>query len=168
MDEKLLIAFIAVTAAAVVLQTMILAGMYASTRKMGKRMDALSTRMNDQVLPLVEKVRGMVDESAPKVQIVVHNLAETSTLVRTQARQIDEALTEIVGIARKQAGNAGLLAQRTIQRLDATAETVQHTVTSPMRHLTALVEGVAVGVGELVSGRKGRRTKTEPPDDMFV
>jgi methyl-accepting chemotaxis protein len=168
-EQSLLIAFIAVTSVAVVLQTLILAGMFFSTRKMGQRIEALSTKVEEQVLPLVEKVRGIVDESAPQIQTVITNLTETSNLVRAQAGQIDEAVSEIVSIARTQAGNAGELAERTMQRMDHAAEAVQHTVTSPMRHLSALMEGVMAGFGEFVGGRKVRRTtKAVPSDEMFI
>jgi outer membrane murein-binding lipoprotein Lpp len=167
-ETTLLIAFIAVTAVAVVLQMLILAGMYSTTRKASRRIDALSIRVNEQVLPLVEKVRAIVDTSAPQIQTVIANLTETSTLVRQQAGQIDEAITEIVGIARTQAGNAGELAARTMRRVDRTAETLQHTVATPMRQFSALLEGVAAGFGELTAGRKSRRSKAEPTDEMFI
>ena len=167
-EQSLLIAFVAVTSVAVVLQTLILAGMFVSTRKMSQRMEALSTKMEEQVLPLVEKVRVVVDESAPQIQTVISNLAQTSELVRTQAGQINEAVTEIVGIARTQAGNAGILAERTMQRVDYAAEVVQHTVTSPVRHVSALLEGVMAGLGEFVGGRKVRRAKAVPSDEMFI
>jgi methyl-accepting chemotaxis protein len=167
-ETNILIAFVAVTAIAVVLQMFILLGMYLSTRKVSRRIDALSVRVNEQVLPLIEKVRVIVDESAPGIQEVVTNLTETSALVRQQAGQIDEAITEIVGVARTQAGNAGVLAARTMQRVDRTAEALQHTVSAPMRHLSALVEGVVAGFGELAAGRKVRHSKAEPSDNMFI
>ncbi len=167
-ETTLLTAFIGVTAVAVVLQMLILAGMYFATRKTSKRIEALTTRVNEQVLPLVEKVRVIVDESTPGIQTVIANLTETSTLVRKQAAQIDEAVTEIVGIARTQANNAGALAQRTLQRVERTTEAVQHSVSAPMRHLSALMEGVVAGFGELAAGRKVRRGKVEPTDDMFI
>lgn len=166
--NTLLIAFIAVTSVAVVLQTLILAGMYVSTRKMGQRMEALSTRVEDQVLPLVEKVRVMVNENAPMIQTTITNLTETSNLVRSQAGRIDEAVTEIVTIARTQAGRADLLATRTMQRVDITAEALQHTALTPLRHLSAVMSGVGAGLGELVGGRKVRRARTVPNDEMFI
>jgi methyl-accepting chemotaxis protein len=166
--DQLLIAFIAVTSIAVVLQTLILAGMYFSTRKMSQRMETLSTKVEQQVLPLVEIVRGLVEENAPKIQTVVTNLTETSTLVREQAGHIDEAMTEIVDIARTQANRAGILATRTMERVDITAEAVQHTVTSPMRHLSALMDGVMAGFGEFMAGRKVRKSKAVPSDEMFI
>jgi len=167
-ETTLIIAFIAVTAVAVVLQTLILAGIYASTRMVGKHVDALTTRMNEQVLPLVEKALGRVEESAPKVQTVISNLAETSDLVRSQAGKIDEAMTEFVGIVRTQAGNVDVLATRTLQRADVTVEALQHVVMSPLRQANALVEGVAAGLGSFVGGRKARRAKPVSTDEMFI
>ncbi len=169
MDQHtLLIAFIAVTSAAVVLQTLILAGMYASSRKMGKRVEALSAKVEDQVLPLVEKVRGIVDEAAPSIRTVVANLTETSNLVRSQAGQFDEALTEIVTGARVQASRAGLVASRTLERVDMTAAVLQNTVLTPLRAVSALAEGLMAGFGEFMGGRKVRNSKAVPSDEMFI
>ena len=168
-ETTLLIAFIAVTSVAVVLQTLILAGMYLSMRKMMGRMGALQLLVNDQVLPLVEKLRELVDESAPKIQAVVTNVAETSELVRSQAGKIDEAVTEIVGMARSQVGRANVLATRTLERVDLTAAVLQQTVTSPLRHLSGLLEGVLAGVGRFAGVRRERRqAKTVPNEDMFI
>lgn len=186
MNETTLIAFVAVTSVAVVLQTLILAGMYFAVRRMSQRTEALSIRFEEQALPLIEKVRGIVDEnapniqtaitkvreivdeSAPKVQTVMTNLAETSALVRSQAGQIDEAITEVVGIARSQVEHADELATRTMQRVEYTAEKLQHTVNAPVRQLSALVEGVTTGFSALLSGRKAQRTKPAPSDEMFI
>jgi len=167
-ETTLLIAFIGVTSVAVVLQTVILAGMYRTTRKVGERIDALSIQVNDHVLPLVEKVRNIVDESAPAIQTAVTNLTETSTIVREHAGKITESITEIVDMARSRAGQADVLADRTMQRVDLTAAAVQHAVLSPVRRLSALLEGVTVGVGEYVGGRKVRHSKAAPTDEMFI
>lgn len=167
-ETTILIAFVAVTSVAVVLQTLILAGMFFSMRKVTARMETLSSKVEYDVIPLVSRVRGMLDESGPKIETVITNLTETSNLIRSQAGQINEAVTEIVGIARTQAGNAGVLAERTMQRVDHTAETLQHTVTSPMRHISALMEGVLAGFGEYIGGRKVRRSKAVPSDEMFI
>jgi hypothetical protein len=170
-ETSLLIAFIGVTSVAVVLQTVILAGMYFATRKTGERINALTIKVNEQVLPLVEKVRGIVDESAPAIQTAVTNLAETSTLVRERAGKITENITEIVDIARSRAGQANVLAERTMQRVDLTAAALQHAVLSPVRRLSALLEGVTAGVGEYVGARKVRQNKagpTAPTDEMFI
>ena len=166
--DQTLIAFVAVTSIAVVLQTLILAGMYFSTRKMSKRMEALSTRMEEQVLPLVEKVRVIVDENAPMIRTAVANVTETSGLVRSQIGRIDETVTEVVGIVRAQAGRADELATRTMQRIDITAGVLQHSVSAPGRHFSALMDGVMAGFQQLTAGRRASRAKATSNDEMFI
>jgi uncharacterized protein YneF (UPF0154 family) len=168
-ETTLLIAFIAVTAVAVVLQTMILGGMFVAMRKMIERTEALQVRINEQAVPLLEKIRGLVDESTPKIQTVIANVAETSDLVKSQAVKIDGAVTEFVGIARSQAEKANGLAGRTLERVDHTAAAIQNAVTTPVRHLSGLVEGVLAGLGQLAGVRREkRRTKAVPDDNMFI
>jgi uncharacterized protein YneF (UPF0154 family) len=169
MNETLLTAFVAVTAVAVVLQMLILAGMYFAMRKMMERTEALQLKINEQALPLLEKVRGLVDESTPKIQTVIANVAETSEMVRSQAGKIDGLVTEFVGFAHNQAERANGLANRTLERVDHTAAAMQSAVTTPVRHLSGLVEGLLVGIGQLVGGRQERqRAKAVPKDDMFI
>lgn len=176
MNETLLLAFLGVTSVAVVLQMLMLAGMYSSSRKVGQRIEELSTQVEErvlplieQVLPLVEKARDVLNESAPAIQSALTNLTETSTLVREQAGKINESLDEIVGMARSRAGQANFLVERTMQRVDLTAAALQHAVLSPTRRLSALVEGVAAGVGEYVGKRKVRPNKpTSSDDEMFI
>jgi hypothetical protein len=168
-ETTLLIAFIAVTAVAVVLQTLILAGMFVAVLKMMERAEAVQKRVNEQLLPLLEKVRGLVDENTPKIQTVITNVTETSELVKAQAVKIDGAVTEIVGLARSQAERANGLANRTMERVDHTAATVQNAVATPVRHLSGLVDGVLAGITQFIGGRRERsRTKAVPDNDIFI
>jgi ABC-type transporter Mla subunit MlaD len=126
-------------------------------------------RVNEQLLPLLEKVRGLVDENTPKIQTVITNVAETSDLVKSQAVKIDGAVTEIMGLARSQAERANGLASRTMERVDRTAATVQNAVTTPVRHLSGLADGVLAGITQFIGMRRGRsRSKAVPDDDIFI
>ncbi|PSH05302.1 MAG: hypothetical protein CXZ00_03915 [Acidobacteria bacterium] len=167
-QTTLLIIFVAITAVAVVLQMLILAGMYFIASKLSKRMEELSTRVEEQALPLVRKVRGIVDESTPLIQKVVMNVTETSSIVRTQAENISEVVSEIADRTRSQAERADKLVTRTMQRVDIAAEAVQHSVTSPLRRVSAVMEGIRTGVGEYMAGRGSRGTKNAPNEQMFI
>jgi len=168
-QSTLLTVFIAVTAVAVVLQTLILAGVSIAVLKMAKRMQALQSRVNDQVLPMMEKARTLVDESVPKLQTVVTNLTESSGVIRAQVEKIDGVVTQIVENVRTQASRIDVLTTRTLERVDSTAATVQNTVTNPIRRLGGVVEGVIAGIGSLAGKRKETRTgKAVPNEDMFI
>ena len=174
--ETLLIVFIAVTAVAVVLQTLILAGVGITVLRLGKRMQALQAKINDQVLPISEKVRALVDQSIPKLETVVNNVTESSAVVRSQVEKIDGTVTQIVETVRKQAERIDVMTTRTLERVDSTAATVQNTVTTPIRRIGGVLEGVIAGVGSFARRKETRRAKagvpTEdqavPNQDMFI
>jgi outer membrane murein-binding lipoprotein Lpp len=168
-QTDMLTAFVAVTALAVILQMLILAGLYFSMRKTGERVTAMQAKLNEQLLPLLAKLRVIVDESAPKLQTTLENVAQTTTIVRAQAEKIDHAVTGAVQVASDQVHAAGELAARTMERVDDTAHAVQHAVIAPVRKLSALLGAVAVGFGDFSGRRKVDRTKSAvPKDQMFV
>ena len=167
-ESTVLTIFVAVTAVAVVLQMLILFGMYLTTRKLSERVTQLSYKVETEVLPLTAKVRALVDESGPKIQSVLSDVAETSSLVRAKAVELDATMGEVLTVVRTQAANAGVLAERTIARVDSVAAGVQHAVSSPVRHFHAIIEGIAAGFGEFVGARKTQRPRPVPKDEMFI
>ncbi|MDR3763725.1 MAG: hypothetical protein P4M01_06475 [Acidobacteriota bacterium] len=167
-ETTVLTIFVAVTAVAVVLQMLILAGMYFSTRKLNARVTELSYKVENEILPLAAKVRTLVEEGGPKIQSLLTDVAETSALVRAKAVEVDATLSEVLTVVRTQANNAGVLAERTISRLDNAAASVQHAVTSPVRHFQALIEGVTAGLGQFLGARKTQRPRPVPKDEMFI
>ena len=75
MDEKLTI-FIAVTSAAVVLQMLILAGMYFAIRKLATKLTTVTEEVKTQAMPLLEDgkqlqatIKQIVETSAPKAGV---------------------------------------------------------------------------------------------------
>src|ERR1019366_4379131 len=75
MDEKLTI-FIAVTSAAVVLQMLMLLGMYLTLRTLSAHINSLADEVKSQVFPLLESGTHLLDDiiletSSPKVGLVL-------------------------------------------------------------------------------------------------
>jgi hypothetical protein len=71
--------FIAVTAAAVVIQAGILVALYLAVRQTSARMEALATEVTTKVLPTAEIVHSMLVEYRPLLQNLVANLSESSS-----------------------------------------------------------------------------------------
>ncbi|HSY65138.1 MAG TPA: hypothetical protein VK829_11095, partial [Terriglobales bacterium] len=63
--------FIAVTAAAVVIQAGILVALYLAVRQTSARMEALATEVTTKVLPTAEIVHSMLVEYRPLLQNLV-------------------------------------------------------------------------------------------------
>lgn len=166
--NNLLIVFIVVTAFAVLLQAGILAGMYFALRKTSAKVESLADEVKNKVLPTAELAHSMMSDLRPKIETVVDNVSVSTTVLRGQMERIDATLTDIVDRTRLQVIRADEFVNSTMDKLEETREAVQHTVVSPIRHLTGLMHGVGAGLEMLFSRRRGRNSGAVAQDEMFI
>lgn len=166
--ENLLTISIAVTTAAVVIQACILIAMYLAVRKSTERMEALATEVKTKVLPAAETAQSMLQELRPKIEIVVNNMSETTTVVRAQLQRLDATVQDVMDRTRLQVIRADELVSRTLDRVEETTEMVHKTVVSPVRQFSGLIHGVTAGVEFFFNGRRRHRRETVPQDEMFI
>jgi len=166
--QTYLTVFIAVTAAAVLLQAGILAGMYFAMRKTSAKVEALADEVKNKVLPTAELAHSMITELRPKIETVMDNVSVSTTVLRTQLERIDATLTDIVDRTRLQVIRADEFVTGTMDKLEETREVVQRTVVSPVRYLSGLAHGVSVGVESFFGRRRGRNSVGVPQDEMFI
>lgn len=171
--ENLLPLFIAVTAAAVVLQAGILVGMYVAMRKSSARMEALAEEVKSKALPTLDSTQAMISELRPQLATIAENLAEVTTTVRYQVQRVDATVNDIIDRSRLQVIRTDELLTRTLDRVEETTEVVQKTVVSPVRQFAGLIQGVTAGIEFLFASRRrnggsreGRRAV--PQDEMFI
>jgi len=172
MDKMTL--FVAFTGAAVLLQALVLLAMYLAMRKSSERMQALADDVKNKVMPTVAEAQQMLTLLRPKVEVIVDNLEETTTVMRSEIRRIDAAVNDAVDRARLQVIRADELLSRTLDRVEQTSDMVHKTVVSPMRQLSGLMQGITVGL-EFLFGGRGRRNgggreqrQPVPQDEMFI
>ncbi len=170
MNDNYLIAFVAVTGGAVVLQALILIALYLTVRKSSEKMEALAGEISSKALPTMETMQSLLVELRPKIETLTTNVSESSTLVRNQLQRIDASLTDFVDRTRLQVIRADELITRTLDKVEETSESVQKTVMSPLRHVNGLVNAISTGV-EVFMGQKRRHPKNGagvPQDEMFI
>jgi hypothetical protein len=173
--ENLTMVFIAVTAAAVVLQAFILAFMYLAMRKSTARMEAVALEVKTKALPTLETAQALLTEMRPKLSVIADNLMETTISVRSQVERMDATVSDAVDRARLQVIRADELLSRTLDRVEETSEMVHKTVISPVRQFSGLLQGVTAGVEFLLGGRgrrnggsRGESRRPVPQDEMFI
>jgi hypothetical protein len=170
MDDNFLKLFIAVTTFAVVVQAGIMIGLYFAIRKSTAKMEALANEVTGKALPMIETVQSMLVELRPKIETLATNASETSNLVRNQVARIDATLTDALDRTRLQVIRADELLNRTLDKVEDTAENVHKTVMSPLRHVNGLMAAISTGV-EVFMGQKRRHPKNGagvPQDEMFI
>jgi len=173
MDTQLTI-FIAITAAAVLLQACVLAAMFFTMRKSALRMEALATEVKTKVLPTVEQVQILLTDIRPKLLVITENLSEASSTVRAQVQRADATVNDVIDRSRLQIIRADELLTRTMDRVEQTSDMVHKTVISPVRQVSGIMQGLTVGLEFLLRhrGRKNGGSREErrpvPQDEMFI
>jgi methyl-accepting chemotaxis protein len=161
--------FVGVTAAAVVLQAGILVGLFLAVRKTSARVEALAAAVTTKVLPTVEIANSMLLDLRPKIETMVENVTESSTMVREQIERIDATVSDVIDRTRLQVIRADELVNGTMDRLEQTRDVVHKTVISPIRQVSGLIQGVTAGLEFLVGSRRRHRDEVNvPQDEMFI
>ena len=173
MDDKLTI-FIAVTAAAVVLQVFILLALYLAVRKLSARLESVVDETQSRVFPLLENAKSMQQDvkafleiSRPKIDVILDNAAHVTTTARADVERVQATVNDLLDRLRLQVIRADEMVTRTMDRVEETSERVQHAVTAPVRQVSGIVQGISVGVGTFFSYQK-RRRNGGPSDEMFI
>ena len=161
--------FIAVTAAAVVIQAGILVAMYLAVRQSSARMEALANEVRNKVLPTAELAQSMLSEARPKLETLITNLSDSSSIVRGQLERLDATVNDVIDRTRLQVIRADELVGRTLDRVEQTTDLVHKTVVSPVRQASGLFQGVIAGVEFFFSGKNRQRGRAPvAQDEMFI
>jgi len=168
MDNTVMTAFVVVTAVAVVLQMLILAGMFLAMRKTSAKVESLAEEVKTKVLPTAELAHSMITDLRPKLTTVVDNVSVSTTMLRNQMERMDATLTDIIDRTRLQVIRADEFVNSTMDKLEETREAVQRTVVSPVRHISGLMHGVTAGIEAFFSRKRDREQVNVPQDEMFI
>ncbi len=167
-NSNFLIFFVALTAIAFLIQAGMLVGMYLAMRKTGARMEALADEVKTKLLPTAETAQAMMIDLRPKIENILTNASDSSSLVRAQMQRMDAVLNDILDRTRLQVIRADELLTRTIDRVENTTEIVHKTVVSPVRQISGLVQGVTTGLEFLIGGKRNRDGSRVAQDEMFI
>ena len=161
--------WVAVTSFAVILQAGVLLAMYLAMRKTSARVESLSDELKNKILPTVDLVHNTVAELKPRIETIVLNVSESSTLMRAQLERLDATVSDVVDRTRLQVIRADELINRTMDKVEDATEAVHKTVVSPVRQLSGLISGVTAALEFLRHGRNGKRDGVSvPQDEMFI
>jgi len=172
MDPVLKI-FIYATAVAVILQMFILLGLAISVGKTSRKVEKLASEVHGRALPILSSAETIINESRGKIDIVMNNLVSTTGTLKTQMDRLDATVNDIVDRTRLQVIRADDIVTRTLDRVEETSELVQHTVVSPVRQISGIVQGLSVGIAAFLnqtrnSRRRNSNTRVTQDEELFI
>ena len=174
MNETLLTVFVVATCVAVIVQMFILLGMFLTMKKSSERMEGIAKRVEEKTLPVLETTRVILEDTAPKLKEITTNLVDVSGTIKDQVSRMDATFNDTLDRTRLQVIRVDELVSRTIDKVEETTEMVQHTVLTPLKQLTGVIQGLSVGVGAFLARRRKAAMESaaasgrEDDEEMFI
>jgi uncharacterized protein YoxC len=118
---------------------------------------------------MLESAHSLVIELRPKIDQIVENVSQSTTLVRAQMHRLDATLNDALDRTRLQVIRADELVSRTLDKVEETTEAVHRTVVSPIRRASGLYHGLTAGLEYFLGRRRrGRESVGVPQDELFI
>jgi hypothetical protein len=169
MDPQLMTLFIAVTSIAVVIQAGILVALFVSMRKTSARMMVMAEQVQSRAVPALESAQAILADTGPKLQTITANLVDLTGTLKSQVERADLTVADMLDRTRLQIIRADELVSRAMDRVEETTEMVQHSVISPVRQISAIIQGVTAGVGAFFGKRmRPDQEGAEQDEELFI
>lgn len=161
--------FVVIGAVAVVLQTAIFFAFYLLSRRIAASLIQISTGVEERLLPLLNRIHSLVQESSVDIHDIVHETAEVTRTVRTNSLRLDRLLEEASDRLRLQIIRADRMLTGALETIEETGDELRKSLVEPVRTATALVRGVKAGV-EFFRGRSRipERRREAEDEGLFV
>ena len=156
---------------AIVIQVGLLVAVLAAVKRSAARMESLADEIQRRAIPTLDAAQQLITTTRPKIEEIINNAAESTATMKAQIERLDDTITDIVDRTRLHVIRADNIVGRTMDRVEETTDLVHHSVISPIRHISGIVQGLTAGLSALVghSGRKpSRGAGNTQHDEMFI
>jgi hypothetical protein len=171
MNSTALTVFIAVTSVAVVLQMLILLGLYLTVRRSSAQMESIALDFQRRVVPIVENTRDVLADATPKLKEITSNLTDVSSTLKQQAASLGDAAVEMAVRAKNKVAQADDMITHTLERVERTTGAVQNSVLLPVRRVNGILQGISVGIGAFLNQKRevrNERQRSSSDEEMFI
>ncbi len=154
------VVFTVVTALGVLLQALVLLGMYFAIRKTTKEFRQTTDEFKTHLIPAITAARRLIEDISPKLKIASSNLVEVSHTLRHQATRVSSTMDNVVDKTNVQAARVDEVLKSVVDSVEHAAGVVQHAAAVPIREVSGIMAGLKAGFDVL----RGKEKKpSEPP-----
>lgn len=133
------------------------------------------TDMSDRVEPIIDTVKTVAIENAPKVSAITSNAVtisenakDISGVARDQAHRFAEVGRDLADRTKAQIARVDSVVDDTVEQVHHAGAAVKSAVNKPVREAAAVLAGVKAAVGSLVEGRRPTVDHLTQDEEMFI
>jgi len=160
--------FVIVAAVAIVLQATILVAMFFQMRRTMERMERFTSDLESRLSPILARVQILLEDTQPKISEMVADAAHVVYLARAQAQKVDRVFTEASDRLRGQLVRADRILTGALETVEDAGSKFSHNVWKPMQRVSAIVQGIKVGIDLLRSRRRRPEEPLEQEEELFI
>ena len=166
--ETWIAVFVCVAAAAIVLQAAILVAMFFQMRRITERMERFTADLESRLSPILNRVHILLEDTQPKISEMVADAAHVVYLARAQAQKVDRVFTEAADRLRGQLVRADHILTGALEAVEDAGTKFTHSVWRPVQKMSALMQGIKVGIDLLRSRRRRPEEPLEQEEELFI
>lgn len=161
--------FVIVAAVAIVLQMLILAGMYLQIKQLSERMNRVATDLQGKMEPILTRLNLLLEDMHPRLSSATADAAEIAHIARIQAERLDRIFAEGMDRLRLQVIRADQMITGTLEQIEDTGAEMKRTLLGPVRQVSALLKGISAGIDFLRTQKRApERVREHQDEELFI
>jgi methyl-accepting chemotaxis protein len=162
--------FIVVASVAIVVQAAMLTAMFLQIKRLSERLERFTGDLESRLSPILSRVQIFLEDTQPKISEMVADAAHVVYLARAQAQKVDRVFTEASDRLRGQLVRADRILTGAMEAMEDAGSKFTHSVWRPVQKVSALMQGIKVGIDLLRSRRANRRPEEplEQEEELFI
>src|ERR1700722_10791378 len=154
--ETWVVISVVIAAIAIVFQACMLTAMFLQMKRTMERVERLTDNLETRVGPILTRVQIFLEDTQPKISEMVADAAHVVYLARAQAQKVDRVFTEASDRLRGQLVRADRILTGALEAMEDAGSKFSHNVWRPVQKVSALMQGIKVGI-DLLRARRGNR-----------
>ena len=162
--------FVVVAAVAIVIQTAMITALFLQMKRLAERLERFTGDLETRLTPILSRVQFFLEDTQPKISEMIADASHVVYLARAQAQKVDRVFTEASDRLRGQLVRADRILTGALEAVEDAGSKFSHNVWRPMHKVSALVQGIKVGI-DLLRSRRGNRRPEEPleqEEELFI
>jgi hypothetical protein len=162
--------FVVVASVAIVVQAVMLTALFLQMKRLSERLERFTGDLETRLTPILSRVQIFLEDTQPRISEMVADAAHVVYLARAQAQKVDRVFTEASDRLRGQLIRADRILTGALEAVEDAGSKFTHSVWRPVQKVSALMQGIKVGI-DLLRARRGRRKPEEPleqEEELFI
>ncbi len=156
--------FVAVSAAALVIQMFLLYGIFKTT----KVLQTQAASLMPQVKSILAKAETTIDDSRKNIVDITTKANEMMDMGKAQLVKLDSVITDASSRAKVQLERAEMVVDDTVSRVHESVTAVHAGIVRPVREIQGIAMGVRAAVEHFLRGSRPSVAQATQDDEMFI